>query len=592
MPSMKNNPSPLYFPSGNRMLFGWLATARGDAPSDVGVILCKPFGYEAICTHEALRAFTEACATAGAHSLRFDYTGTGDSTDCDDAGDEMSRWCGDIEAAIDALQRTCGVRRVFLVGIRLGALLAARVATVRRIAGLVAIAPVTNGRRHVRELLAFRAAAQLPGRAASPADSADWLEVTGFRLSTRAVDALRGIDLADGPPAQVGAALVIDRADHAEAKAWAQSLGSSGVDVTYARLPGYAEMATTPHAVVVPGEMIDVLRKWLARQAGGPAAGAALGPSLPDDAHMTLHSPSGIRLVERAMFIDDQRMLFAIVTEPAERASAAGSCVKGIILLNGGATVHIGPNRMYVDMGRHWAAKGYVVMRLDLAGLGDSESRPGEPRNLVYPPGAMDDIRIAIDFLRQRHGALDITVAGLCAGAYHAIRAAITGLPVNRALMINPLTFYWHQGDTLSDLQIAEVMRNPGVYMENIRSLRHWAKLLRGEVNLWRIVKVFVGRALLAIRSTLQELLRERGIRLSDDLGLDLASVARRGIPMAFYFARGDTGLDLLHHQAGSMVDRLGDLCRVHVIEGGDHIFSQYDARAELASLLDAELTA
>ncbi len=153
-------------------------------------------------------------------------------------------------------------------------------------------------------------------------------------------------------------------------------------------------------------------------------------------------------------------------------------------MLNTGATSHIGPNRMYVDLARYWAARGYVVLRLDLAGIGDSNTRPGEVTNQVYPPGAIYDIGVAIEFLRRQCAVSNITLAGPVCRAYHSLRSAVSGLPVDTVLLVNPLTFYWKHGSTLNDLQISEVVRNPGVYAENAFSPRHWSKLLRGQVNM------------------------------------------------------------------------------------------------------------
>jgi hypothetical protein len=42
--------------------------------------------------------------------------------------------------------------------------------------------------------------------------------------------------------------------------------------------------------------------------------------------------------------------------------------------------------------------------------------------------------------------------------------------------------------------------------------------------------------------------------------------------------------------QGGSAVKTIGDRCRVHVIDGADHIFSQGAARKELLQLLTNEL--
>ncbi|MDP9066417.1 MAG: alpha/beta hydrolase [Pseudomonadota bacterium] len=245
---------------------------------------------------------------------------------------------------------------------------------------------------------------------------------------------------------------------------------------------------------------------------------------------------------------------------------------------------------MYVELARRWAARGYVVLRWDLAGLGDSGTRSGERSNEVYPPAALDDIAAAAAYLRREHGAQDLTLAGLCAGAYHALRAAICGLPVHTLLLVNPLTFYWKAGSTLDDLQVAEVVRNPGVYAERVLQPRSWFKLLRGRVNLWRVGNVYSRRAWLALDSTLRDLGRYVNIRLPNDLGWDLRAVADRGVRIVFLFARGDAGAELLKVQGGSALKTIADRCRVHMFDGADHIFSQSAARSELLQMLGSEL--
>jgi hypothetical protein len=61
---------------------------------------------------------------------------------------------------------------------------------------------------------------------------------------------------------------------------------------------------------------------------------------------------------------------------------------------------------------------------------------------------------------------------------------------------------------------------------------------------------------------------------------------------MVFLFAKGEPGVDLLKLQGGSSIHRLGDRCRVHIIDGGDHIFSQRDHRVVMEEVLTKELFA
>src|SRR6185312_10287096 len=112
---------------------------------------------------------------------------------------------------------------------------------------------------------------------------------------------------------------------------------------------------------------------------------------------------------------------------------------RAVILLNAGAVGRIGPNRLYVELGRRFAEEGTLTLRCDLSGIGDSLPREGETENVVYHGRAVDDVGVAVRWAQQA-GAKEIVVAGLCSGGYHALRAAFAGLPIDTIVVINPLT--------------------------------------------------------------------------------------------------------------------------------------------------------
>src|SRR5262249_2906238 len=122
--------------------------------------------------------------------------------------------------------------------------------------------------------------------------------------------------------------------------------------------------------------------------------------------------------------------LFGIVSAPVSHTTQTNAGRKAILLLNAGAVHHAGPNRMYVDLARRWAQLGHVVLRMDIAGIGDSTSRAGKAENVVYPPEALQDISSAIDYLRREWQAAEFHAIGLCSGAYHSFKAAAAGLPL------------------------------------------------------------------------------------------------------------------------------------------------------------------
>src|SRR5947209_19874477 len=95
---------------------------------------------------------------------------------------------------------------------------------------------------------------------------------------------------------------------------------------------------------------------------------------------------------------------------------------------------------MYVVMARELARSGIASLRLDLAGIGDSEAPP-EGAPALYTV-LTDDIRAAIDWLELR-GIRDLTVFGSCSGAYQAFHAAISDRRIKRIALVNQLCFVW-----------------------------------------------------------------------------------------------------------------------------------------------------
>jgi pimeloyl-ACP methyl ester carboxylesterase len=90
-------------------------------------------------------------AAAGLHVLRFDYSGTGDS-EGDSADVSLAQWTRDIATAVEEIRDISGVRRISLVGMRLGAALALRAAGDADIRELVLWEPVVSGTEYLNSL--------------------------------------------------------------------------------------------------------------------------------------------------------------------------------------------------------------------------------------------------------------------------------------------------------------------------------------------------------------------------------------------------------------------------------------------------------
>jgi pimeloyl-ACP methyl ester carboxylesterase len=423
------------------------------------------------------------------------------------------------------------------------------------------------------------------------------MEVSGFLLSAATLGALAEVDLRTRDLPTTSDVLLIDGKSMPAGAAWAQHLSERGVRTTYSALPGLVEMAmTAPQYATIPREMIAAAQAWL-REIVSAASAPLNGNRRYVHANpaascvMTLRSDAPAHLdplAERPLFFGPNSAIFGIITEPRPGEIRR----RAVIMLNAGADLHVGVNEINVTLARQWASRGYVVLRMDFTGLGDSRTRPGQTDNEVFPATALDDICAALQLLRKRYSVGDVTLFGLCSGAYHALRAAADGVAVNRILMVNPQNYFWKKGMTLDDLQLAEVVRNAAVYPQRLSSLAAWKRLFTGKVEIGRIAKIYMARPLLAVGSAVRNVARRMGVRLRYDLGRELEEIDARGVRIVFVFARNEPGIDLLKIEAGSALQRLGDRCRIRIIDDADHVFSQRGPRTTLRNILSEELFA
>lgn len=600
-PSEAGAAKPIYFGPQARPLFGWLHVPAGRAAHSAALVICNAYGGEAVSSHHAIRELAELAARRNMPALRFDYDGTGDSYGHDAEPGRVMAWMASIEAAMETLRETTAAADVYLVGIRLGSLLAAAVASDRPdVAGLAAFAPVTSGRVFVRESRMLQNAMAFQRGASSP-QSAD-LRVAGFLLTRQTQESLEKIDLLriERPPAK--RVLLLDRAEMPGAAAWKSHLEALGGDVTHRLVEGFADMMVDAHESVVPWDALRAIVDWVAAAPAEPSSGRAPAPRagpLPaispprGDVELpalcvpepTIESSRAVPIHEAAVRFGPDARIFGIVGSPGgDRAAAEPR--NAVLLLNAGAVHHIGPHRLYVPIARHLAAEGFTVLRMDISGLGDSRLPPGHRESRVYPQFAIEDVSAAIEFLRTEYAVTDVHVAGLCSGAYHGFKATVAALPVATAILINPLTFFWKEGMSLK-YPPHRVAAAIAAYRTNVFSTVSWRKVLHGRSDLVRVATVLAYRAKEIVVSGLRALARMVRIRLEEDLPRELTAAAG-SVDLQFVFAAGDPGIELLRIQGGGTYRRLRDrgAIGIHLIPDADHTFTDLDKRRQLAGTL------
>jgi pimeloyl-ACP methyl ester carboxylesterase len=553
---------------GERVLSGCLHLPPAALIPSIGVVVCPPFGYEAICSHRALRAFSMQFAQLGMPTLRFDYHGTGDSVGDDLQPQRVEAWIASIAAAVEHLRHSAKVDQIALVGVRLGALLAMAFASRRSdIAAVVAVAPVVSGRAYIRELKILQTSLQLnpdPNAKNLPLTTAN-REALGFALSEQTVVSLSTMDAAD-LPCVAPALLIVDRTDLGNTKGLAAIQQSKGATVTRQAVDGYVEMMLDPHKMKTPVAMLQATCDWL--QALSPTSASMPGVTF-DDQNSSALLTAATTWTESNCIVDSRMPLAAVTTQTNIK-----SADHAVLMLNAGAVHHIGPNRLYVRLARQLAVHGVASMRIDLAGIGDSSALLSRDENNVYAAGAVADVRAAVRVLRQTYRR--VSVLGLCSGAYHALKTAVAGENFEHVVMINPLVFFWRDGMSLDSTE-SHVVADAQQYAASLKSADKWKKLFRGDVNLRHVAHVVAQRAIQRGRFAVRDVARHVGVKVGDeDLGFDIQQIVKRGDKLHWIFADSDPGHELLVEQGGTVIEKLQKAGRlsVDVINGADHTFT------------------
>ena len=180
-----------FFGPSATQLFGAYHAPQGASRRE-GIVLCNPFGQEYMRAHRSFRRLAINLAAKGFSVLRFDYRGTGDSAGTLQ-GVTAKDWMQDIEYAIQELMDVAAVQKVSVLGLRLGALLAAEVvAKNKSVNKLVLWDPIVSGRAYVDEIVAEISIKESRSRFVANDGT---LHFNGFSMPTTFKDSLSSLDL-------------------------------------------------------------------------------------------------------------------------------------------------------------------------------------------------------------------------------------------------------------------------------------------------------------------------------------------------------------------------------------------------------------
>jgi pimeloyl-ACP methyl ester carboxylesterase len=567
--------------SGTNWLFACLHLPESGQTNGQGLVICNPFGHEYVHAHRSLKTLADLAAKRGVPTLRFDYVGTGDSqgnlvTDAD-----IESFLHNIHCAVDFMKYSLGVSSIELLGLRLGASLAALYAERYSVDQLLLWAPCLSGRQFVREQKAIARLASF-----QQLSEQDYIESAGFILSSRFSTQLSSLHI-DIARLNCAKLVVIERDDRDELADFNNTNLSVSYELRRLKTHGYQDMMAEPQDNKVP---IETLQNIIATLFKKPFAGESYQTD-----KLQMKSQLGAvtefeNLVESIKIVNDQ--LVSIITLSRDRMNTRLPC---LILVNSGSVHHVGPNRLYTELARNLAHCGYMVIRFDLQNLGESSFFQADQDNNPYPATSSDNIYSLIQFVKEFYQPEKIIIAGLCSGAHNAFHTPLeieNSRDITEVIMINPLAFYRRPEKFIDNQGHQAFARDLSQYRKSVFSLSKWKKFLSGKVSLSYILR-FVVKGFSGIFNLLViRLLRLLGIQRVTQLGQDLLRYKSMSIPLTFIIAEQDPGKTLLHQSGGNTVRQLlkEQSIRLYDIPSADHTFSTSESRERLFQCLKQHL--
>lgn len=262
--------TPFYFGPADRKLFAIYHAPPAGGEIRSALLLCGPFGHEAIRIHRLFRVLAERLARQGTAVMRFDYFGTGESGGEDGDG-EMKGWRLDLLRAHEELGRRSGAPRIGWLAARISAALA--VQSARHAHGLQRLVmwdPVLDGAAYIEELrsaqvaaleLGFYAGGPSAGKLRAEGDRAELSEALGHSLSPELITQLRA--LRPGAlqlPADLPAAIFAAEEDQTT-REWCEREKARGASPKYETLehPIIWTADPLPNQAIVPTQVITRL---------------------------------------------------------------------------------------------------------------------------------------------------------------------------------------------------------------------------------------------------------------------------------------------------------------------------------------------
>ena len=281
---------------------------------------------------------------------------------------------------------------------------------------------------------------------------------------------------------------------------------------------------------------------------------------------------------EHALRFGASGSLIGVITDPPEADIADGR--PAIILLGAGLVHHVGPHRLYVKLARTLAQQGFVVLRFDFSGIGDSGVRRD---NLPLERSAVAETQEAMDWLSAARKIDRFVLMAVCSGAGFSFRTACADRRVVGVSLINAAGHRWGTSEELNRTLMHHYLRMLG--SSSFRG-KNWRKLFTLDFDRRTILratgarmKALLGRRTPAVKKETPEAVQ---------VAAALESLMARGVQVLIVYSEGDEGLDyyqlFLRDTLGALLSSAG--LELTIVGGANHTFTLLSHQRDLFGIL------
>ncbi|NUP98652.1 MAG: alpha/beta fold hydrolase [Armatimonadetes bacterium] len=514
------------------------------------VVLVPPFAEEKKAAQRALVEAARALAARGCSAWTFDFWGTGDS-----AGDHqqatMDHWLADLRAVVEEARRAVPDGPLTLLGLRLGATLAALAADeTLAVDNLVLWEPVVSGSTYMRqnrqrsqirkELTAGEGPASVGGEGDYPASDFD-----GFLISGALHQGIAESDLLTAPAARCRRALVLQISGSSRLRKPLEELRDrlteAGVETELENIA--VEAFWSAIGLVDTAAVRERTASWL----GLPPPVQVVTEAVASPGEVT----AGVVAEALGFASGDQRccgVLYRPADQPVERA---------VILLHGWSGYRVGPGRMLTEAARTMASAGLASFSFDFRGRGESEWAVEE----ASLNSMIRDAARAVPVVCEWTGAKAVVLIGLCSGAEVAIGASLSDPRVDHLALWSAPIF---SGDFDFARRARRSRKMLADYARKLFLRETWAKLLSGRLN-WRLI----ARAVSGGRSS-----EDAGVTdKAPDTSTQMQAFEEFGGRLLFIYGGNDPETAPSREFYRDFVERVGMPHAFHEIAGANHNF-------------------